>query len=109
MGATTKDLDTKSRSLVRIFSMRRSGSFSKKPSSPSPKKSSANKKKDKYDREAEHLFRLLNLPKSGDARKGTSEEEGLRYKNLNAIYKDPMTGGTVFVGNRVAASESKLL
>ena len=59
-----------------------------------------------FDEEARKLFRQLNLP---------SRATSTRYSNLDAIWKHPGRGnngeggGTVYVGNAVAASDRRTL
>lgn len=52
-----------------------------------------------YDEEAHRLFRQLNLQPT----------LARQYQNLNAIWKHPDTGGTVYVGNATAASNRVIL
>uniref|UniRef100_A0A6U5B349 protein-tyrosine-phosphatase n=1 Tax=Hemiselmis andersenii TaxID=464988 RepID=A0A6U5B349_HEMAN len=56
-----------------------------------------------FDQEAEDLFKSLNLPPGG---KGGGNE---RYRPLDAIWRHPRTGGTIFVGNVEAASNMDVL
>ncbi|CAB9526893.1 specificity protein phosphatase 10 [Seminavis robusta] len=52
-----------------------------------------------YDEEARKLFAQLNLQPTRET----------QYSNLNAIWRDPTGGGTVYVGNQMAASNRRTL
>jgi len=54
-----------------------------------------------FDAEAHKLFKSLNLDPSGAG--------GFGYNPLDPIFRDPVSGGTVFVGNHTAASNRTLL
>mmetsp|Transcript_2008 Transcript_2008/g.3755 ORF Transcript_2008/g.3755 Transcript_2008/m.3755 type:complete len:228 (+) Transcript_2008:23-706(+) len=61
-----------------------------------------------YDEEARKLFALLNLPPSGAA--SAESSKGLyRYNNLDPIFKHPVTGARVFIGNASASSTREIL
>lgn len=55
-----------------------------------------------FDEEARKLFKSLGLDPSGNS-------GGFGYNPLDPIYKDPTTGGAVYVGNQTAASNRTLL
>lgn len=83
-----------------------------------------------YDEEARKLFALLNLPPSGAANDESSKFHSPKlsffnrncfftcllcdvptwsnvpqgYRNLDAVWKHPTTGGQVFIGNATASS-----
>ena len=54
-----------------------------------------------FDAEAHKLFKSLNLDPGGAG--------GFGYNPLDPIFRDPVSGGTVFVGNHSAASNRTLL
>jgi len=54
-----------------------------------------------FDAEALKLFKSLNLDPSGAG--------GFGYNPLDPIFRDPVSGGTVFVGNQSAATNRTLL
>ena len=55
-----------------------------------------------FDDEAAKLFKSLNLSPTG-------EDCGGRFKPLDAVWRHPQTGGTIFVGNRNAAETLEIL
>jgi hypothetical protein len=55
-----------------------------------------------FDEEAHSLFKLLNLD---PATSGSTS----RFNHVDAVYRDPKTNATVYVGNQSAAQELALL
>eukprot|EP00438_Fugacium_kawagutii_P001926 Skav226021 [mRNA] locus=scaffold2502:26779:32301:+ [translate_table: standard] len=60
-----------------------------------------------YDEEARKLFSILNLSTSGAASDESSRLHS--YRNLDAVWKHPTTGGQVFIGNATASGTRGIL
>ena len=54
-----------------------------------------------FDDEAKKLFARLNLDANGSGRPGS-------YNPMDPIYRDPTTGGVIFVGNQTAAQNKAM-
>mmetsp|Transcript_35637 Transcript_35637/g.87671 ORF Transcript_35637/g.87671 Transcript_35637/m.87671 type:complete len:207 (+) Transcript_35637:119-739(+) len=59
------------------------------------------RKRPDFDEEAQNIFRQLNLTQTS--------APSSKYRPLDAIWKHPRTGGTLFIGNVEAASNLSML
>jgi predicted protein tyrosine phosphatase len=60
-----------------------------------------------FDQKAYDLFASLGLDRSGNV--AAKAAGGSIYRPLDAVFKDRKTGGTIFVGNQMAAQNAMLL
>lgn len=60
-----------------------------------------------FNAEAHSLFQLLNLGQEGAATEASARRH--RYRDLDAVWRHPSSGGRVFIGNRTAASTRRIL
>jgi len=65
--------------------------------------SSSNSNEEFYNAEAHALFKRLNL----DPSKRETDGGAWGYNSLDAIWRHPTTGGTIYVGNEEAAKDLK--
>jgi len=60
-----------------------------------------------YDEEARKLFKLLNLDGTGAASEESDRVHA--YRDLDAVYQHPTSGGKVFIGNGRASKTLRIL
>ena len=62
-----------------------------------------------YNEEARKLFSVMGLDKDGHANKDGRTKTGGLYNDCDCVFKDPRSGGRVFIGNQTASRSRQVL